>query len=88
MRLAYLSSSSFLPNMIKLSYSIWELWPAEDFDLRLDNYIMKTVRLVSLAHDTPTGPPLHSYQILSKYVQGYQSYGARKDEATFLLQGR
>ena len=22
---------------------VWELWPAEDFDFRGDNYIMKTV---------------------------------------------
>ena len=43
---------------------------------------MKTVRVVSLAHDTPTDPPLHSYQILSKYVLGYQSYGAHKDAST------
>ena len=75
--------------MIKLSQTAWELWPAEDFGFRGDNYIMKTERVVSLAWDAPTGPPLHSYQILSKYVYGYQSYGGQKDEATiFLLQGR
>ena len=79
MRHAYLSSSSSLPNMIKLSQTVWELWPAEDFSFRGDNYKMKTVRVVSLAHDMPTGPPLYSYQILSKYVQGFQSYGAHKD---------
>ena len=43
---------------------------------------MKIVRVVSLACDMPTGPPLHSYQILSKYVQGYRSYGAHKDAST------
>ena len=75
--------------MIKLSQTVCELWPAEDFGFRKDNYIMKTVKVVVLAQDTPTGPPLLSYQILSKYVQGYQSYGAHKDEATiFLLQER
>ena len=42
-------------------------WPAQDFDMRGNNYIM-TVRVVSLARDMPTGPPLHSYQILSIYV--------------------
>ena len=52
--------------MIKLS--LWELWPAEDFSFRGNNYTLKTVRVVSLASDTPTGPPLHFYQILSKYV--------------------
>ena len=40
---------------------------------------MKTVRVVSLAGNMPTGPPLHSYQLLSNYVQGYRSYGANKD---------
>ena len=30
----------------------------------------------------PTGLPLNSYQILSKYVKGYQSYGAHKDAST------
>ena len=53
--------------MIKLSQTVWELWPAEDFSFRGDNYIMKTVRVVSFARDM-TGPSLHSYQVLSKYV--------------------
>ena len=43
---------------------------------------MKIVRVISLACNVPTGPPLHSYQILSKYVQGYLSYGANKDAST------
>ena len=68
MRHAYWSSSSSLPNMIKLSQILWELWPAEDFGFRGDNYIMKTVRVISLARDMPTDSPLHSYQILSRYV--------------------
>ena len=37
-----------------------------------DNYITKTMRVVSLARGMPTGHPLHTYQILSKYVLGYQ----------------
>ena len=37
------------------------------------------MRVVSLACDMPAGPPLHSYQTLSKYVQGYLSYGGHKD---------
>ena len=41
MRHAYLSFSSSLPNMIKLSQTMWELWPAKDFGFRGDNYIMK-----------------------------------------------
>ena len=68
MRHAYWSSSSSLANVIKLSPTERELWPAEDFGFRGDNYIKKTVRVVSLARDMPTGPPLHSYQILSNYV--------------------
>ena len=44
---------------------------------------MKKVRVVSLARHIPTGPPLHSYQTLPKYVLGYQSYGMHKDEYNF-----
>ena len=36
-----------------------------------------TEQRVSLAGDRPNGPPLYSYQVLSKYI--YQSYGAHKD---------
>ena len=39
------------------------------------------MRVVSLVYAAPTGPPLHSYQI-SKYVQGYRSYGVHKDAST------
>ena len=44
------------------------IWPAQDFGFRGDNYIMKIVRVICLACNTPIGPPLHSYQILSNYV--------------------
>ena len=47
----------------------------------------KTVIVVSLASNTPIGPPLHSCQILPKYVQGYHSYGAHKDEYSFCFRG-
>ena len=43
----YLPSSSSLPNIIKLSQTVWRLWPAQDLCFRGDNYIMKTVRVVS-----------------------------------------
>ena len=69
---AYWSSSSSLPNIIKLSQSVWELLPAQDFSFRRDNYIWKTVRVVPLARDTPTGPPLiptKHYQIMSKGIK-------------------
>ena len=41
---------------------------------------MKKARVVSLACNTLTGTPLHSYQILLKYALGYESYGAHKEE--------
>ena len=59
---------STLPNIIKLSQTVWELWPAQDFGFMGDNCIITTVRVVSLKHDMPTDPPLHAYQILPKYV--------------------
>ena len=77
-RYAYWSSSSSLQNIIKLSQTVWELWPAQAFGFRGDNYITKTVRVVTLARNIPTGPLLHFYQTLSKYVFGYQSYGLHK----------
>ena len=55
-----------------------ELWPAQDFGLRGDNYITKKVRVVSLARDTPTGPPLQPYQLLSNYLKQYGRYGQHK----------
>ena len=48
----------FQPNIIKLSQTVWELWPAQDFGFRGDKCLTKKVRVVSLAHDTPTGPLL------------------------------
>ena len=44
----------------------------------LQGKIIKKVEVVSLACDMPTGPPLHFYKTLSKYVLGYQSYGVHK----------
>ena len=61
-----------LPNIIKLSQTVWELWPAQDFGFRGNNYITKTVRLVSLACDPPIGPPLiptKYYQNMSKGIE-------------------
>ena len=45
---------------------------------REDNFITKKVRVVSLATDMPTGPPLHPYQILSNYLKQYGRYGLHK----------
>ena len=81
-RHTYWSSSTSLPNIIKLSQTIWELWPAWDFGLRGDNYTTKTWRVVTLACNIPTGPLLHFYQTLSNYVLRYQSYGLHKISAS------
>ena len=80
-RHTYWSSSLSLPN-IKLSQTVWELWPAQDFGFRGENYIMKTVRVVILARNIPTGLLLHFYQTLSKYVLRYQSYDLQKISAS------
>ena len=56
-----------LPKIIKLSQTVWELWPAQDFGIRGDKYIMEKVRV--LLYDMPTGPYLCLYQILSKYFK-------------------
>ena len=72
------ASSSFLPNIIKICLRVSKLWSAQDFGFSEGNYVMKKVRVVSLACDTPTGPPLHFYKALSKYVLGYQNYGVHK----------
>ena len=53
------TSSSFLPNIIKICLRVSKLWRAQDFGFRGGNYIIKKVRVVSLACDMPTGPPLH-----------------------------
>ena len=49
-----------------------------NFCFRGDNYITNKVRVVSLACDMPTSPPLHPYQILSNYLKQDGSYGLHK----------
>ena len=41
-------------SIIKLSQTVWELWPAQDFRFRRHKYITKKVRVVSLARDMTT----------------------------------
>ena len=74
----YWSSSSFLTNIIKLCLRVSKLWPAQDFRFRGDNYTTNKVRVVPLTCNTPTGPPLHPYQILSNYLKQYGTYGLHK----------
>ena len=42
----------------------------------------KKVRVVSLAWDMPTGPPLNLYQMLSYYLKQYRIYGLQKISAS------
>ena len=52
---------------------------AQVFGFRIDNYLTKKkVRVVPLACDMPTGPPLNLYQILSNYLTQYGRYGLYK----------
>ena len=41
----YLTLYMSLSKIIKLSQTIWELWPAQDFGIRGDKYIMEKVRV-------------------------------------------
>ena len=86
MQHAYWSPPSFLANITKICLRVSKLWSTQgrvyNFCFRGDNYIMNTVRVVSLARDTPTGPPLHPYQILSNYLKQYGSYGLHKISAS------
>ena len=71
-----------LPNIIKVCLKVSKLWSTQDFGFRGDNYITKKrVRVVSLACDTPTGPPLYFYQILSLSQTEWpaQDFGFRGD---------
>ena len=77
------ASPSFLQNIIKICLRVSKLRSAQDFGFRGDNYIMKKkVRVVSLACDMPTGPPLNLYQILSYYLKQYESYGLHNISAS------
>ena len=52
--------------------TVWELWLAQDFDFRGDNYITTIVRVVSLAYDIHLLVLFfYFHQILSKYIQGF-----------------
>ena len=55
-----------LPNIIKLSQTVWELWPAQDFGIR---GVYNGESESALEHNMPVGPYLCLYQILSKYFK-------------------
>ena len=47
-----------LPKIIKLSQTVWKLWPAQDFGIRGDN---NGESESTLEHNMPTGPYLYLY---------------------------
>ena len=86
MRHSYWSFSSFQPNIIKTSQGIKVMEPAQGCVWISasggNNYMMK--RVVSLAHNMPSGSPLHPHQILSNYLVQWelwlaQDFGFRGD---------
>ena len=56
------------PKNIKLSQTVWELWPVQDFGIRGDN---NGESENTLEHGMPAGLYLCLYQILSKYFKPY-----------------
>ena len=52
------------------------------FLLQGDNYITKKIRVVSVARNTLSSPPVHSYNISSNYLKQYGSYGLHKISAS------
>ena len=72
---SYLTWYLSLPIIIKLSQTVWELWPAEDFGFRGNKY-MKKVRVVFLALNTPTILIFAStkyYQNMSNHLEVMES---------------
>ena len=65
----------------QISQTVWELWPAQDFDFKEDKYITKNVRVASLARNSSSGPHLCLNQILSKYCKPLRSYQVQKNLA-------
>ena len=41
--MAKVDDIGFLPNIIKLSQTVWELWSEQDFGFRADKYIKQTL---------------------------------------------
>ena len=58
-----------LPNIIKLSQTVCELLPVQDFGFRVDNYLTKKVWFVSLARDMPTSLSTGSSKLRSKFQE-------------------
>ena len=75
---AYCSIPMPLPNIIKITKGI-KVMERTRFWLQ---GMKKKLRVVSLAYDMPTGPPLHLYLISQYYLKQYGSYGLHKISAS------
>ena len=82
----FLQISISLRSYIKKQILKEDYYQTQEMQNRWDKYIRKKVRVVSIARDMPFGPLFHPYQVLSKCLQGYQSYRAHKDASTYIIQ--
>ena len=69
-----------LPNIIKLSQTVWVLWPAQDFDFRAYMYIMEKVKFSCMLYAYRFLPMLQANVIISfqnhKKVKDWQEFGS------------
>ena len=68
-------------NIIKISQRVSKLWHMQDCLqslIKVDKSNRKHGRVTILVCDTPYGLENKSYQILSKYLKGYESYEMHK----------
>ena len=77
------SCSTFLPSIIKIFQSVFDLQSGHEINglslsniTKGDNTKSKKGRVVILVHDTSSGPVLHFCQVPLKYSKGYSSYRA------------
>ena len=75
------SCSTFLPSIIKIFQSIFDLQSGHEINglslsniTKGDNTKSKKGRVVILVCDTPSGPALYFCQVPLKYSKGYSSY--------------
>ena len=82
MRHSYLTRYMFLPNIMKSSLTIWELWPEQDFGFRGDKYIKQKL---SILHATLV---LDLIYVPTKYYQIISNNMGVIACTTFQLKGR
>ena len=83
----YWPSSSSLPNTVKLTQTMWELWPTKDFGFRGDYYITKKLRFVSLARNTPICPPPFLPNIMTLCLRVSKLWRAKGCISDFYFRG-